>query len=46
MTKTRLIAVAALLAATLTGCIIRTARPCRTECWWSHGRQVCERRCY
>jgi hypothetical protein len=46
MKTTRLIAVAALLAATLTGCIIRTARPCRTECWWSHGRQICERRCY
>jgi hypothetical protein len=43
---TRLITVAALLAAALTGCIIRTARPCRTECWWSHGRQICERRCY
>ena len=45
MKTTRLIAVAALLAATLTGCIIRT-RPCRNECWWSHGRQICERRCY
>jgi predicted small secreted protein len=33
MKKTRLVVVAALLAATVTGCIIRTARPCRNECW-------------
>jgi hypothetical protein len=47
MNKSRLIVVAALLAATLTGCIIHTrTRPCRNECWWSHGRQICERRCY
>jgi hypothetical protein len=46
MNKTRIFVVAALLAATITGCIVRTSRPCRTECWWDHGQRVCERRCY
>jgi hypothetical protein len=45
MTKIRMIVVAALLASTAAGCIVRTARPCRTECWWSHGQRVCEKRC-
>jgi hypothetical protein len=45
MNKTRLFVVTALLAATISGCIVRTARPCRTECWWDHGRKICERRC-
>jgi hypothetical protein len=44
MSKTRLALVAVLLAATAAGCIVR-ARPCRTDCWWSNGRQICERRC-
>jgi hypothetical protein len=45
MTKTRVFVVATLLAATLSGCWFRAARPCRTECWWDHGRRVCEKRC-
>jgi hypothetical protein len=45
MTKTRLFAAAILLAATVSGCIVRTRRPCHTECWWDHGRRVCEKRC-
>ena len=45
MTKIRLFVVAALLASSVTGCIVRTARPCRTECYWSHGHRVCEKRC-
>jgi hypothetical protein len=44
MTKIRMLVVAALLASTAS-CIVHTARPCRTECWWSHGRKVCEKRC-
>jgi hypothetical protein len=46
MQKIRLIVVAALLTATAAGCIVRTARPCRTECWWQHGHRVCAKRCY
>lgn len=45
MSKIRLVAVAALLAATLTGCLVRAAAPCHTDCWWSHGHRVCARRC-
>jgi hypothetical protein len=46
MSKTRLVVVAALLASILTSCFVETrARPCRTDCWWEHGRRVCERRC-
>jgi len=45
MKKLHLVVVAALLAATAAGCIVRTARPCRTECWWEHGQRVCARRC-
>lgn len=45
MTKMRLLVVTALLTSTLAGCIVHRARPCRTECWWSHGRRVCEKRC-
>jgi hypothetical protein len=44
MSKIRLLVVAALLASTAS-CVVREARPCRTECWWSHGRRVCEKRC-
>jgi hypothetical protein len=44
MTKTRLLVVAALLAGLATSCIV-AARPCRTDCWWDHGRRVCERHC-
>lgn len=45
MKITRFTVVAALIAGTLAGCIIRTPAPCRTECWWHHGQRVCERRC-
>ncbi len=45
MKITRFTVVAALIAGTLAGCIIRTP-PCRTECWWHHGQRFCERRCY
>jgi hypothetical protein len=41
----RIAAVAAVLAGTVSGCIIRTP-PCHHDCWWSHGRRICERRCY
>ena len=37
--------ITATIAALLGGCAVRTP-PCHTECWWSHGRQLCERRCY
>jgi hypothetical protein len=40
------IAILALLASMFAGCVVRERRPCRMECWWSHGRQVCETRCY
>jgi hypothetical protein len=45
MKFTRISIIAAVLAATISGCIIRTP-PCHHECWWSHGQRVCERRCY
>jgi hypothetical protein len=45
MKLARITIIAAVLASTLGGCIVRT-RPCHNECWWSHGRRVCERRCY
>jgi hypothetical protein len=45
MKITRFTVVAALLAGTLAGCIVRPPA-CRTDCWWSHGQRVCERRCY
>jgi entry exclusion lipoprotein TrbK len=42
---TRLI-ITALLASLLTGCFVETRpRPCHTDCWWEHGRRICERRC-
>ena len=44
MKKTGWFLIAALSIGTLAGCIVRTA-PCHTECWWDHGRKVCERRC-
>ncbi len=44
MKVTRLSIIAALLAATVTGCIVHTA-PCYHDCWWSHGHRVCVRRC-
>jgi hypothetical protein len=37
--------VLAVLAGIAAGCIVRTGRPCRTDCWWEHGRKVCDRRC-
>jgi hypothetical protein len=45
MKFTRLVLVAAVLAGTLGGCIIRTP-PCHNDCWWDHGHRVCARRCY
>jgi len=45
MKITRIFVIAAVLAGTLAGCIVRTA-PCHTDCWWSHGQRFCERRCY
>ena len=44
MSKTKIAVVVALVASTLTGCFFYS-RPCHTECWWDHGRRVCERRC-
>jgi hypothetical protein len=43
--KKRMIVVAALLASTIAGCIFYD-HPCRTECFWDHGRRICERRCH
>jgi len=34
-----------LVIAAIAGCVVRDGRPCRTDCWWDHGRKVCERRC-
>jgi hypothetical protein len=45
MQKIRYLIVAALVSATAAGCIVRTARPCHTDCWWEHGHRVCARRC-
>jgi hypothetical protein len=45
MSKTKMFVAIALLAGTIAGCIVRTGRPCRTDCWWDHGRRLCERRC-
>lgn len=44
MKKKQMIVVAALLVSTLTGCFFYS-RPCRTECFWDHGRRICEKRC-
>jgi hypothetical protein len=49
----RITLLAGVLASALGGCIVRPApvrttvvrAPCHTECWWSHGHRVCERRC-
>jgi hypothetical protein len=45
MRKAKLLVGATLIAGLISGCIIRSHRPCRTDCWWDHGRKVCERRC-
>ncbi len=45
--KTRRMIIAGALfaaAATLAGCFWY-GRPCHNECWWDHGRRLCERRC-
>jgi len=34
----------AVVASMLGSCVVRS-RPCHTECWWDHGRKICERRC-
>jgi hypothetical protein len=45
MKKLRWIAALAVLAGTLSSCIVHTGPRCHTDCWWDHGRRVCERRC-
>ncbi len=46
MTRSRLFVVGTLIAAFATSCFVETRpRPCRTDCWWEHGRRVCEKRC-
>lgn len=46
MRKLALFVLMALIAGTLVGCVVRTrGRPCRTDCWWDHGRRVCQNRC-
>jgi len=46
MSKARLFIVAALIATFGTSCFVETRpRPCHTDCWWDHGRRVCEKRC-
>jgi hypothetical protein len=45
MSKTRWFIVAALIGGTLAGCFISPGPVCRTDCWWDHGRKICERRC-
>jgi hypothetical protein len=45
MKNFRLVVVLALLAGSLSSCIVHTRPACRTDCWWDHGRRVCERRC-
>lgn len=49
----RITLLATVLASALGGCIVRPVpvrtavrAPCHSECWWSHGHRVCERRCY
>ena len=42
MSKLRTFAVAAVLAGLVAGCFVETRhRPCRTDCWWDHGRRIC-----
>jgi hypothetical protein len=44
--RARWIAAAVLLVSLGTGCFVETRhRPCRTDCWWDHGRRICEKRC-
>ena len=45
MSKLKIFAAITLLAGTIAGCVVRTGRPCHTDCWWDHGRRLCERRC-
>jgi len=45
MKNLKLLAALAVLAGILSSCVVRTAPVCRTDCWWDHGRRVCERRC-
>jgi hypothetical protein len=43
--KMRLLGLAALIGL-CSSCFVETRpRPCRTDCWWEHGRRVCEKRC-
>ncbi len=44
MKNIKILVVAALVASSLASCFVE--RPCRTECFWDHGRRVCERRCH
>jgi len=46
MSKSRLFVVGALIATFATSCFVETRpRPCHTDCWWDHGRRICEKRC-
>ncbi|MBL0218811.1 MAG: hypothetical protein IPQ07_33665 [Myxococcales bacterium] len=46
MRKIALFLMLTMVAATLAGCFVRARnRPCRTDCWWEHGRRVCDKRC-
>jgi len=46
MKTVKILVVAALLGSFATSCFVETRpRPCRTDCWWEHGRRVCEKRC-
>jgi len=44
MAKGKLLVVAALVMTTLGGCFF-WSRPCRDDCYWDHGRRVCNHRC-
>ena len=45
MQKLKWLVAGTLIAGFISGCIVHTRRACHDECWWDHGRRVCERRC-
>jgi len=45
MKKTSAVLLVTMIAGFIGGCVVRTGPVCRNECWWDHGRRVCERRC-
>ena len=46
MTRLQTGLIGVLLATLATSCFVETRpRPCHTDCWWEHGRRVCEKRC-